>query len=292
MRGMLESRRPLRAPRASPRRLLETVAGAALAMLCWVTLAIAAGLLPAPFGALATLLVGGLFLYRCRFWPPRPGTLRALAEVRLRPVGVRRGWLAGALAAFVIADVGYVLWWQLFGPAPGPASPLRIEDVSWVSLCLVVPVIEEVSFRGRMLRRLEGPVGRVPATAITALVFALMHLQLAGIPHRFALGVIAALAVYATRSLWSAVWIHAAHNTLALLISRLHLGENGALPLGLPGRAIIAATSIVGLLGLAVAAGTWWRGRGRWTPIGAPRLIDAPHASRTSRQENPAAARP
>jgi membrane protease YdiL (CAAX protease family) len=79
-------------------------------------------------------------------------------------------------------------------------------------------------------------------------------------PHRIVSGMIAAGALYETRSLWAAILVHAANNTLAFGLMKLDIDD--AFVLGASGRLLTIVALTVGLGGLAIACAT----RTRRTP--------------------------
>jgi membrane protease YdiL (CAAX protease family) len=239
--------------------LLVRISHPAIGATLWVTLALGVGMLPAPLGAVGALLVGAIFLRVYDLWGAKR-SLRECARVRLRPLTTKRVWLAGVVLAAVTYEVGYIfLAARIRGGGPGPKATAA-ETTSLVCSCLVGPIIEEVWFRGWMLRSLESQLGRLKAAAVTALVFAAIHFQLSGMPHRFISGMIAAGVLYETRSLWAAILVHVANNTLAFGLAKLDIDDGFVL--GASGRLLTILALTVGLGGLAIAYAT----RGRRTP--------------------------
>ena len=141
-------------------------------------------------------------------------------------------------------------------------------------------VIEEVFFRGRIQRMLERHMGPAPAIAVTAAVFALGHFQLRGAPDRFVGGVVLGVAVYATRSVWAGVFMHAAWNGAALLVTVVDPDFDPAgrgLAWALPSLAVVvvsgAATAWVARGLLAECRGGRSRFRRPTTRAAAPLLV-------------------
>lgn len=85
-----------------------------------------------------------------------------------------------------------------------------------VTVILLVPVFEELLYRGLLLRALE-PWGRLPALIVTSLVFGLGHgpVQLVG---TVALGWVLGWLTLEYGSIWPAVLLHAAFNAMAGLV--------------------------------------------------------------------------
>jgi len=101
----------------------------------------------------------------------------------------------------------------ILGTVQAPAS------IAWVIvlLCVVVPIGEEVFFRGFIFGGLRARWGVPVAAAASAVFFAAVHLQLVhGLPIFF-LGVLLALAYQRTGSLVPAIVAHSLNNVIALL---------------------------------------------------------------------------
>jgi membrane protease YdiL (CAAX protease family) len=222
-------------PRSTPIATLLFVVGAvalpALRLLVWGTLATGALKLPALWGTAATLALLALFLsyYRLCGWRR---SVREVARVRLRPI--RRGWrwMGAALPALVLVDLAWMTLLLHFRGPPAPAAADPSEQAfGWLlalsTACIAGPVIEEVVFRGWVLRRLEQRFALMPAALLTALLFALAHLSLGGLPSRFIWGCLLAVSVHATGSLRAAIVLHAVGNavpiTLDLVLSDAQL---------------------------------------------------------------------
>ena len=87
---------------------------------------------------------------------------------------------------------------------------------SWQGLALAVliaPIVEEVVFRGVILRGLLGRWPAAAAIATSALLFAFMHLNPAQFPVAFGLGLALAWIYTRTRSLGLCIFGHAANNS-------------------------------------------------------------------------------
>lgn len=80
----------------------------------------------------------------------------------------------------------------------------------------IAPVLEEFFFRGFMQRMLERHFGTVAGITGAAAVFAAVHVLPWIFPLHFFLGLAFGYAVYATRSIWAGVILHAANNAAAV----------------------------------------------------------------------------
>ena len=90
------------------------------------------------------------------------------------------------------------------------------DEAFWLLAVAVAPLLEEFGFRGWVQRPVERKLGAQPAIALSALLFALAHFELDYLPVRLAGGLVLGHAVYATRSVWTGVALHAAWNGSAL----------------------------------------------------------------------------
>jgi membrane protease YdiL (CAAX protease family) len=164
------------------------------------------------------------------------------ASLGLRTLGWPRGVIVGAVVAAIatpLAIGGEHLAVYLLGLVEGPeraaaratmehlADPLlpilgtlqTPASIAWVIvlLCVVVPVGEEVFFRGFVFGGLRARWGVPAAAAASAVFFAAVHLQLVhGLPIFF-LGVLLAVAYQRTGSLVPAIVAHSLNNVIALL---------------------------------------------------------------------------
>jgi membrane protease YdiL (CAAX protease family) len=89
---------------------------------------------------------------------------------------------------------------------------------------LVGPVAEELFFRGFLYTALRQRLGIGAAATISALVFAIGHIDALGVvAASFVMGVAIALVYEYTRSLWVAIAIHVFNNALATVLVYLML---------------------------------------------------------------------
>lgn len=103
-----------------------------------------------------------------------------------------------------------------------------------LALCILPALLEEFLFRGIMIAEYES-VSVPCAVCMSALLFAMMHLSFVRLPAYFFSGVILALTMYATRSVFASMAVHAANNVAALWLERYfytaaaETGEQGVL---------------------------------------------------------------
>lgn len=136
----------------------------------------------------------------------------------------------------------------------------------------VAPVMEELLFRGLILRGLVGNHGAVGGVVLTAVLFGVIHLNPAQVVGATLLGVLAGLLVVAGRSVYPAIGFHALNNLLALLL------VNGVLPFSEVGDAAppLALVVMLGVLALVALGGGLkgllprWAGNGGGLEPGPP----------------------
>lgn len=88
----------------------------------------------------------------------------------------------------------------------------------FVALVLLVPFIEEVLFRGFLLKSFVANLGWVPAALFSSLLFGLAHLQINLAIDTFLLGLVSAGLVHQTRSIWPSVLLHVIKNAVAFTL--------------------------------------------------------------------------
>lgn len=191
-----------------------------------VAIVIPVFLIPAPAGVVVSLLVSGWLLQRYVLRAGLPEEARRRATLRIRPLqGETRRWTLFFIPAVLV--LSWALGEVYTGLVPVPPSTLDpfqgLTDTPMGRLSATVlavgvaPVLEEFVFRGLLQRPLERRWGTAWGIAATAAIFGLAHMLPWVFPLHFALGVAFGFAVYATRSIWAGVLLHAANNTLAIL---------------------------------------------------------------------------
>lgn len=148
---------------------------------------------------------------------------RAVTELRVRPVPLVLGGVAGALMVGLPLALLFALGAYEVEQVRGPAAAL------WgvAGLIGIAALLEELVYRALLFRVLEEAWGTWPALAVQALLFALMHLEnLPGAGLATVLTMLASVTVLGlvwgglfvlTRNLWTSVAHHAAWNFTILL---------------------------------------------------------------------------
>ena len=90
--------------------------------------------------------------------------------------------------------------------------------VSVVTICIIAPLAEEMLFRGIFLRSFLVNYSTNRAICLSALLFALFHMNIYQIPTAFILGCIFGWLYVRTRSLWPCILGHSLYNTCVVVI--------------------------------------------------------------------------
>ncbi len=173
--------------------------------------------------AIVLILFGAVF-YRLRVRPvPRQDRAPLLVSVL---AGLGAG-AAGFLCAIVVSVLQHLLGWSVEEQA-WLQELLRNRDslVGLIPLVvLIMPLAEEVFFRGYFFRFLRQRSGAIAAYLLSAICFSLIHLHLPGLPTYFVVGILFAYVCSRTSSLTAPVVGHMTYNGLALTFSLLTLGS-------------------------------------------------------------------
>ena len=133
-----------------------------------------------------------------------------------------------------VAAIGVVIpsvWLQEQMPAlPDTAGDTLQKIIStpggYFVIALLAPVVEEVVFRGAILRKLlSGMRSKWGAICISAILFALIHFNPAQIPHAFLMGWLMGWLYMRTGSIVPGVVFHWANNTVAYLMTVAYPGD-------------------------------------------------------------------
>lgn len=182
--------------------------------------------LPAAAAPVLVVLLYGAVLGGYILRPRRETVARRWATLRIRPL--RSGTLRWTLIATpVLLTLSWALqqvYLRLIPVPPESMDPFgAVIDSPSGRLTLAImavgiaPILEEFVFRGLIQRSLERRWGPVGGIAGAAALFAAMHVLPWIFPLHFFLGLAFGFAVYASRSIWTGVVLHAANNTVALV---------------------------------------------------------------------------
>lgn len=175
-------------------------------------------------GLALTLVLYALFLWRLILHPRTPA--RRLSLLRLRPLNAQalRWTLVSVPVLLVLSWALGEVYVRLVPVPPESFDPFgelmtTVEGRLAITVLAVgiAPVLEEFFFRGFIQGALERRHGTVPGIAGAAAIFAVVHVLPWVFPLHFFLGVAFGYAVYATRSIWAGVILHAANNSVAVV---------------------------------------------------------------------------
>ncbi|WP_420126785.1 CPBP family intramembrane glutamic endopeptidase [Longimicrobium sp.] len=203
-------------------RIGSSVAALASGLLTWLVWYIPLALLFQLSPAMAIVGMVALTALFLRVYAlPGRWSARARARSRVRRMGPAWPWVL--LTAPAMAALSLGMWTALL--ALGMAQETEFaqeltrflerpggEVAFYILAVLLAPLMEEFGFRGWIQRPLEKRWGAQPAIAVTAVLFALAHLEPQAVPVRLAAGLVLGHAVYATRSIWTGVALHVAWN--------------------------------------------------------------------------------
>lgn len=177
-------------------------------------------------GLLISLLMGYKGLAYRDVFNPKP--VNAARIIRLLP-GVLLACLSGIFIAGLVTDAIV----RTFPPNASEIQMFRLMvDASPVSLAatvVIVPVMEEMIFRGVVLRSFLTNYSPGRAIGYSALLFAIYHLNIYQFPGAYFFGLLAGWIYFRTQSLWPSLLAHMVANAFAITLSGLYGSENALL---------------------------------------------------------------
>ncbi|MBR5686570.1 MAG: CPBP family intramembrane metalloprotease [Prevotella sp.] len=96
----------------------------------------------------------------------------------------------------------------------------------YLSICIFAPLVEEVVFRGAILRALLQSYRPWIAIVVSALFFAAAHFNLAQMPHALLMGILLGWMYWRTGSIIPGILLHWVNNTVAYVLSNIYPGMN------------------------------------------------------------------
>lgn len=159
-----------------------------------------------------------------------PGPMRSLlADSRWRTPPAWGTALAGFVLGFLASRAFALAYVTLVPSAAGTMPQFLSTGVDlWVlvlSAGVLIPLAEEVAFRGLMMRGHERAAGFTVAALTSTLAFSIAHGVPASIAGIIPLAYLLARIVQHTGSLWNAVIIHALNNTLSVGLGAFLAGK-------------------------------------------------------------------
>lgn len=147
--------------------------------------------------------------------------------LRVRALDVPVGAAIGLACQFVLVPLiswpFLVLSHKTAEDLSSVATNLTDKATDWVGVVLLViivgigaPIVEELFFRGLLLRALERRYGTAAAVVLSGLIFGITHFELLQLPALTAFGIVLALLAVRTRRLGPGIAAHAAFNLVAV----------------------------------------------------------------------------
>lgn len=124
--------------------------------------------------------------------------------------------------------------------------------VSIISICLIAPLIEEMLFRGIILRSFLENYSVRSSILLSSLLFALLHMTVTQLPVAFIMGCLLGWLYARTKCLWPSIMAHFFYNSFAVLLWSTYSSsgsDKGSLPAFNPPAVMMAAlvSSAVGV---------------------------------------------
>lgn len=100
-----------------------------------------------------------------------------------------------------------------------PAELTQVEEINaMLILCVVLgPFVEELMFRGVLLKMFASSCGIILASIVTSVLFSVMHTGMTQMFYTFVLGLVLCLVRVSSTSLWTSVSLHLAFNITGAL---------------------------------------------------------------------------
>jgi membrane protease YdiL (CAAX protease family) len=193
--------------------------------------------------ALLILVFG---LYARMYFGTREGTVRELGirqRMYVRDIFVSCLIALCLIASFMLFSAVVLDFFKLFGYK---VPNITIESVgldTWygyvlaiITMCLLPAVVEELFFRGLILRGLT-EFGKVKAVLISAFMFMIFHLSAMQTIHQFAMGIVLAIVMLKTGNLLYPIIIHFVNNFF--VITYTYISQTSSMPLHYTAASII-----------------------------------------------------
>ena len=141
--------------------------------------------------------------------------------LRTKPWGVFFWAGVAAMGTLIPSEV-----YQELLPLPDFSTQELMQVMSsrwgYLTICIFAPLVEEVVFRGAVLRSLlQRMNSRWGAIALSAFLFALVHLNPAQMPHAFLIGLLLGWMYERTRSILPGIMVHWVNNTVVYVVYNL-----------------------------------------------------------------------
>ena len=170
-------------------------------------------------GIALSLLMGYKKIGYQALFNPTSNSLKSLVVVLIVPITFTVGG-----GVFWITDITNLM--LVYFPASQEEYLLLARMLSGgvatiVSVCLIAPFIEEMLFRGLILRSFLQNYSSISAIALSSLLFALFHFTVSQLPVAFILGCFLGWLYLRTKSLWPSILAHFLYNSLVIILQSL-----------------------------------------------------------------------
>ena len=186
-------------------------------------------------GQVFIFLGEALILLPSLWYARRKGyTLKALFRWRFVPGAVILWAIVAGLSISVLADELDRLMTYLFNPPEWLTQTMEMFRISYLwdllllfgGISVIAPVAEEFLFRGFLQTSLEyREQAATKAILITALAFALLHLNTWWIVQIYLFGVVLSYFSWRTQSVFPGIFVHMTINSFSILFTNLTLRE-------------------------------------------------------------------
>ncbi len=134
------------------------------------------------------------------------------------------------------------------GSAPMPQTKRELA-LAILTMAAFPAIFEELLFRGFVLSAWESR-GTAFAIGVSAVLFALLHGNLYGLPAYLLVGAVSGLVTFATDSVYTGIVYHTVYNAAALWFAHLQSGQGGAE--AVPEAGMLTAAALTALMALAL----------------------------------------
>ena len=161
----------------------------------------------------------GLLLTRLRVRDVAGPRVNAWVSLAVGVGGGLAAFLGSALVALVLGLIGLPVQEQAWVAEllSDRANLLRLAPF----IVLIVPLSEEVFFRGYVMPFVAQRAGTAAGVAMSSVLFAAVHFNLTGLPVYLTIGAVLAFVYLRTRALLAPIVAHMTHNALVLALSFL-----------------------------------------------------------------------
>ncbi|PNX50567.1 MAG: hypothetical protein BV456_06305 [Thermoplasmata archaeon M8B2D] len=152
---------------------------------------------------------------------------KAISRVRITLKNIDIAFLWGILAAILIYAVISVLSFILLILGENPTEISNVTDLDFLSppvlflLVTVIPVAEEIFFRGFLLEKIESFAGQNIAIVATSILFGIAHMgygKLYPAVFPMIMGLLLAYIVIKTKNLFASIFAHVSFNAVVILL--------------------------------------------------------------------------